>query len=117
MRSLVVVPTYNEGENLTPLLRAVLAVAPEADVLVVDDASPDGTGALAALLTLDPAQAHRLYTSRFVGGAVYVPNGPDGAGGQRQRAYWTNPDDLYAQDWGWFATALYADALPNLWNA
>ena len=74
-------------------------------------------GALAALLTLDPAQAHRLYTSRFVGGAVYVPNGPDGAGGQRQRAYWTNPDDLYAQDWGWFATALYADALPNLWNA
>ena len=50
MRSLVVVPTYNEGENLTPLLRAVLAVAPEADVLVVDDASPDGTGALADAL-------------------------------------------------------------------
>ena len=49
--------------------------------------------------------------------AVYAPSGPDGAGGQRRRAFWASPDDLYAQDWGWFATALYAGALPNLWSA
>ncbi|HEX5040649.1 MAG TPA: polyprenol monophosphomannose synthase [Candidatus Limnocylindria bacterium] len=43
----VVVPTYNERENLEPIVAAILASLPEASVLVVDDASPDGTGALA----------------------------------------------------------------------
>jgi dolichol-phosphate mannosyltransferase len=47
MRTLVVVPTYNEAENIVPLLEAVRATAPDVDVLVVDDASPDGTGKLA----------------------------------------------------------------------
>ena len=43
----VVVPTYNERENLEPLAAAILAALPEASLLVVDDASPDGTGKLA----------------------------------------------------------------------
>jgi len=43
----VVVPTYNERENLEPLAAAILASLPEASLLVVDDASPDGTGTLA----------------------------------------------------------------------
>jgi dolichol-phosphate mannosyltransferase len=43
----VVVPTYNEAENLRPLAAAVLAVLPTATVLVVDDSSPDGTGRIA----------------------------------------------------------------------
>lgn len=43
MRAVVVVPTYNEVENIDPLLRAIRLVVPEADVLVIDDASPDGT--------------------------------------------------------------------------
>jgi dolichol-phosphate mannosyltransferase len=47
MRTLVVVPTYNEAENIVALLEAVRAAAPEVDVLVVDDGSPDGTGKLA----------------------------------------------------------------------
>ncbi len=47
MRTLVVVPTYNEAENIVPLLEAVRAAAPQLDVLVVDDGSPDGTGKLA----------------------------------------------------------------------
>ncbi len=47
MRVLVVVPTYNEAENIVALLEAVRAAAPDADVLVVDDGSPDGTGKLA----------------------------------------------------------------------
>ena len=42
--SVIVVPTYNEAENIEPFLRAVRKAAPDADVLVVDDNSPDGTG-------------------------------------------------------------------------
>jgi dolichol-phosphate mannosyltransferase len=48
MRTVVVVPTYNEAEGILPLLAAVLREAPGVDVLVVDDSSPDGTGALVA---------------------------------------------------------------------
>src|SRR5918912_9232 len=46
-RSLVVLPTYNERENLAPIVSAILAQAPDLDILVVDDNSPDGTGAIA----------------------------------------------------------------------
>ncbi len=64
------------------------------------------TGAFAALLTLDPEVAQILYANQLVGGAIHT-----GA-----RAYWGDPADLNAQAWGWFAVALYADALPNLWH-
>jgi dolichol-phosphate mannosyltransferase len=47
MRSLVIIPTYNEGENLSHLLPAVLNADCDLDILVVDDGSPDGTGELA----------------------------------------------------------------------
>lgn len=47
MRTLVIIPTYNELENLPIILEKVLADAPNCDILIVDDASPDGTGALA----------------------------------------------------------------------
>jgi dolichol-phosphate mannosyltransferase len=46
-RALVVVPTYNEHDNLPRIVPGILAAAPEVDVLVVDDASPDGTGEVA----------------------------------------------------------------------
>jgi len=42
-RVLVVVPTYNERENVTPLIRELLALRPDIDVWVADDGSPDGT--------------------------------------------------------------------------
>jgi dolichol-phosphate mannosyltransferase len=45
-RTVVVLPTYNERENVEPLLVAVRRSVPEADVLVVDDNSPDGTAAI-----------------------------------------------------------------------
>jgi dolichol-phosphate mannosyltransferase len=52
----IVVPTYNEAANLEPLLAGVRAHAPDAHVLIVDDASPDGTGELAdAAAARDPA--------------------------------------------------------------
>ena len=47
-RCLVVIPTYNEALNILPLAEAVLASHPSLTVLVVDDASPDGTGDLVA---------------------------------------------------------------------
>jgi dolichol-phosphate mannosyltransferase len=47
MRPLVVLPTYNEAENIIEVLQRVRAATPESDVLVVDDGSPDGTGDIA----------------------------------------------------------------------
>jgi dolichol-phosphate mannosyltransferase len=53
--ALIIVPTYNEAENLEPLCSAIFAHSDRCDVLVVDDASPDGTGAIAdRLATADP---------------------------------------------------------------
>jgi dolichol-phosphate mannosyltransferase len=54
-RAIVCLPTYDERENLGPILQAILAAAPEVDVLVIDDSSPDGTGELAdAFAARDP---------------------------------------------------------------
>jgi dolichol-phosphate mannosyltransferase len=51
----VVVPTYNEADNIRPLTAAVLAAIPDATILVVDDSSPDGTGDMAdELAAADP---------------------------------------------------------------
>lgn len=57
-RTLVIIPTYNERENLPRVVAKVLEVHPALDILVVDDASPDGTGTLAETLA---KQTHRLY--------------------------------------------------------
>ena len=48
MSALVVLPTYQEAENIRDVLTRVRAVVPEANILVVDDGSPDGTADLAA---------------------------------------------------------------------
>jgi dolichol-phosphate mannosyltransferase len=49
-RVLVIIPTYNERDNLESIVGRVRAATPETDVLVVDDSSPDGTGELAERL-------------------------------------------------------------------
>lgn len=46
-RTLLIIPTYNERENLTPLCSQIHDALPAADILIVDDNSPDGTGELA----------------------------------------------------------------------
>lgn len=54
-RTLIVVPTYNEREGVTAIVQAVRVSVPDASVLIVDDASPDGTGDVAdALAAGDP---------------------------------------------------------------
>lgn len=72
MRTLVVMPTYDEAENLVPVVGRVRAAVPGVDVLVVDDASPDGTGDLADGLAAQDSQVHVLHRTRKDGlGGAY----------------------------------------------
>src|SRR4029450_10003676 len=61
MVTLVVVPTYNERENLVGLVQAILAVDHALEVLVGDDNSPDGTGRLADALAQETSRLHVLH--------------------------------------------------------
>ncbi|HYC55147.1 MAG TPA: polyprenol monophosphomannose synthase [Candidatus Binatia bacterium] len=61
MRKIVVIPTYNEKENLALIVEAVLAVDPENEVLVADDNSPDGTGRIADELASANPRIHVLH--------------------------------------------------------
>jgi dolichol-phosphate mannosyltransferase len=58
---LVVIPTYNERENITPIIERVLAQDIDAHVLVVDDNSPDGTGAIADGLAATHPEVHVVH--------------------------------------------------------
>jgi len=72
-RVLVVVPTYNEIDNLGPIVARVRAAVPQADVLVADDNSPDGTGALADTLAAGDDHVHVLHRPGKGGlGAAYL---------------------------------------------
>lgn len=72
-RALIIVPTYNEGSNVRGLVEAVLRVAPEAHVLVVDDASPDGTGKVAEALSHRDGRVHVIHRAGRLGlGTAYV---------------------------------------------
>ena len=72
-RACVILPTYNERENLPQIVPAILAAAPDIDVLVIDDNSPDGTGALADELAARQPRLHVLHRSRKEGlGRAYL---------------------------------------------
>ena len=60
-RSLVVLPTYNEAENVEPMIREVLAAAEDLAVLVVDDGSPDGTADLVRRARAEPDLTPRVH--------------------------------------------------------
>ncbi|TXL63085.1 polyprenol monophosphomannose synthase [Aeromicrobium terrae] len=71
-RTLVVMPTYNEVENIADIVGRVRLARPEADVLVVDDGSPDGTGAVVQELAEQDDQVNALHRSGKQGlGAAY----------------------------------------------
>jgi dolichol-phosphate mannosyltransferase len=68
----VVLPTYNERENLEPMVAAILVALPEASLLVVDDSSPDGTGRLADTIAAREARVSVLHRPGKEGlGAAY----------------------------------------------
>ena len=72
MPSLVVVPSYNEALNVLPLTRDVLDQDPRLEVLVVDDASPDGTGRLVEKAAADEGRLHLLEREGKLGlGSAY----------------------------------------------
>jgi dolichol-phosphate mannosyltransferase len=71
--TLIVVPTFNEAENIAALLVAIRGVVPLADVLVVDDASPDGTAAIVRKVGGDDPRIHLLERAGKLGlGSAYV---------------------------------------------
>ena len=70
---LVVIPTYNERENLTPILRRLHEALPKVHALVVDDGSPDGTGKLADELAAADERMSVMHRTEKAGlGAAYV---------------------------------------------
>ena len=60
-RTLIVTPTYNEQANLESFVGLVREAAPEADLLIVDDASPDGTGDLADAIAARDAHVRVMH--------------------------------------------------------
>ena len=72
-RTLIVIPTYNERECLPAIVPAVRAAVPEATLLIVDDGSPDGTGALADQLAAADPQVRVMHRTEKRGlGAAYL---------------------------------------------
>lgn len=72
-KTLVVVPTYNERENLPPLAKRILALPAPVDLLVVDDNSPDGTGKIADELATQNPSVHVLHRAEKNGlGRAYI---------------------------------------------
>lgn len=72
-KALVIIPTYNEAENIKPIVARVRAAVPEVDILVADDNSPDGTGKLADELAAADQQVHVLHRQGKEGlGAAYM---------------------------------------------
>lgn len=71
--TLVVLPTYDEVENLPIILGKLFAAAPDVHVLVVDDGSPDGTGELAERVAAEDERVHVLHRTGKLGlGSAYV---------------------------------------------
>ena len=73
MKPVVVIPTYDERENVGPMAAAVLAAAPEAELLFVDDNSPDGTGDVIEEMMKSEPRLHCLHRTKKEGlGRAYV---------------------------------------------
>jgi len=72
-KALIVIPTYNEADNLEPLTREIVALPARFDILVVDDNSPDGTGEIADRLVKELPAVHVLHRPGKQGlGTAYI---------------------------------------------
>jgi len=73
MKSLIIIPTYNEKDNIEAITRAVLELPYNLNVLIVDDNSPDGTGAIADKISSTDNRVHVLHNSEKGGiGPAYI---------------------------------------------
>lgn len=73
MKTLTIIPTYNEIESLPITVERLRAAVPESDVLIVDDNSPDGTGDLAEEMRKSDQQIHVLHRTAKNGlGGAYI---------------------------------------------
>jgi dolichol-phosphate mannosyltransferase len=73
VKTLIIVPTYNERENVVALLERIFAYVPGAHVLIVDDNSPDGTGAIADQSAAEDPRVHVMHREGKQGlGSAYV---------------------------------------------
>lgn len=71
--TLIIIPTYNECENIRPITAAIFADSPDVDLLFVDDNSPDGTGAIADELASADERVHVMHRSEKNGlGRAYI---------------------------------------------
>jgi len=72
-KALIIIPTYNEADNLGPLVREIVALPVAFDILVVDDNSPDGTGEIADRLASELPAIHVLHRPGKQGlGTAYI---------------------------------------------
>jgi len=83
-RVIVVVPTYNEADNLRALAERVLAVTPDIELLIVDDDSPDGTGAIADEIAAEEPRFHIMHRTQNRG---YAPSSREGLAWCRDNGY------------------------------
>jgi dolichol-phosphate mannosyltransferase len=73
MKTVIIIPTYDERENVAAMAEAVLAEAPDADILFADDNSPDGTGQLLDEIAAKEPRVHVLHREKKEGlGRAYI---------------------------------------------
>jgi dolichol-phosphate mannosyltransferase len=96
---LVVIPTYEERENLGPIVTRLHAAVPAADVLVVDDASPDGTGELAEEMAAADPRIRVLHRAGKAGlGAAYLAGFRHALSGEHQVVVEMDADGSHAPE-------------------
>jgi len=73
MKTLVVMPTYDEADNITEIVSQVLSQDASVEVLIIDDNSPDGTGEIAETLAAQDSRVHVFHRKGKLGlGSAYV---------------------------------------------
>ncbi len=94
-RALIVTPTFNERDNLPVFVESVLAVAPKAHILVVDDSSPDGTGELADEIAAGDERVSVLHRPGKMGlGTAYVAGFHQGLANESYDYYFEMDTDM-----------------------
>lgn len=73
LRTIVIIPTYNEAENVSPLIERILHLDEDVDILVIDDNSPDGTGEVVDAIAAKDARVQIIHREAKLGlGTAYT---------------------------------------------